>query len=121
MKSYNIIMPLLIPGPKSPGNDVDIFLEPLIDEVKQLWDVRVKTYDSYRKETFDMHAALMWTIHDFSAYANLSGWSTKGNLVCPNCHKDTCSYKLLHGHKWYYMGHRRFLDIDHKWRLNRNS
>ena len=67
-----------------------------------------------------MRAALIWIINDFPAYANLSGWRTKGNLACPNCPKDTCSNKLWHGCKWCYMGHRRFLDIDDKWRLNRN-
>ena len=36
MKQSNIILSLLIPGKHSPGNDIDVFLEPLIDELKQL-------------------------------------------------------------------------------------
>jgi hypothetical protein len=32
------IMSMLIPRPKSPGNDIDMYLQPLIDELKQLWE-----------------------------------------------------------------------------------
>ena len=34
MKSPFFIMSLLIPGPKSPGNEIDVYLQPLIDELK---------------------------------------------------------------------------------------
>ena len=33
----NCFMSLLIPGPKSPGKGFDVFLEPLIEELLQLW------------------------------------------------------------------------------------
>ena len=29
---------LLIPGPKQPGNDIDVYLEALVNEVKLTWD-----------------------------------------------------------------------------------
>ncbi|XP_021741321.1 uncharacterized protein LOC110707602 [Chenopodium quinoa] len=119
MKRDNMMLSLLIPGPKSPGNDIDVFLQPLIDELKELWESGVQTFDAHSKETFNMRAVLMWTISDFPAYANLSGWSTKGAKACPNCHKDTNSEWLKHGHKWCYMCHRVFLEPDHKWRLNK--
>lgn len=32
---------------------------------------------------FKLHAALLWIISDFPAYANLSRWSTKGEKACP--------------------------------------
>ena len=51
----------------------------------------------------------------------MSGWSTKRFLTCPNCHKDTCSKRLPHGKKWCYIGHHRFLELDHKWRFNQTS
>ncbi|KAH0685856.1 hypothetical protein KY285_016411 [Solanum tuberosum] len=69
MKFEYSILPLLIPGPRSPGNDIDIYLQPLIDELKLLWDSRVETYDASRNQTFQMRVALMWTINDFPAYA----------------------------------------------------
>ncbi|WMV13399.1 hypothetical protein MTR67_006784 [Solanum verrucosum] len=77
MKFEYCILSLLIPGPRSPGNDIDIYLQPLIDELKLLWDSRIETYDASRNQTFQMRAALMWTIDDVPAYVMLSGWSTK--------------------------------------------
>ncbi|KAG8389720.1 hypothetical protein BUALT_Bualt01G0008100 [Buddleja alternifolia] len=62
-------------GPKSPGKSLDGYLQPLIDELKTLWDVGVETYDASRKQNFQMKATLMWTISDFPAYRMLSGWS----------------------------------------------
>ncbi|KAH1073116.1 hypothetical protein J1N35_025444, partial [Gossypium stocksii] len=49
--------------------------------------------------------ALLWTINDFLAYANLSGWSTKGHYACPCCTAQTCSKWLYNGKKFSYMGH----------------
>ncbi|XP_043687637.1 uncharacterized protein LOC122638852 [Telopea speciosissima] len=121
MKAPNMILTLLIPGPKQPGNDIDINLQPLIDELKTLWDIGVETYDAYKKETFKLRACLLWTINDFLAYGNLSGWSTKGALACPCCNKYTVSHWLKYGRKHCYLGHRRFLPPDHKFRTDRRS
>ncbi|KAG8481745.1 hypothetical protein CXB51_026629 [Gossypium anomalum] len=86
---------------------------PLIEELKQLWS-GVETYDVLRKENFNLRAALLWTINDFPAYANLSGWSTKGRYACPCCAAQTCSKWLYNGKKFSYMGHRR-------WRRSRDE
>jgi hypothetical protein len=68
------------------------------------------------KETFQLHAALLWTIHDFPVYGSLSGWSTKGSLACPVCNKNTTFKILKYGHKTCYIGHRRWLPHSHIWR-----
>lgn len=70
------MMSLIIPDPKQPINDIDVYLQPLVDELKELWDDGLESYDASRNETFHMHAALLGTINDFQAYAVLSGWST---------------------------------------------
>ncbi|XP_042980097.1 uncharacterized protein LOC122310279 [Carya illinoinensis] len=116
MKDQFFMTSLLIPGPKSPGNDIDVYLQPLVDELVELWEHGVPTYDASTKATFTLDAALMWTIHDFPAYGNLSGWSTKGKLACPSCNANTESNWLKFGRKQCYMGHRRFLPPDHIWR-----
>jgi len=36
MKDPYFIMSTLIPGPKALGNDIDVYLQPLIDELKEL-------------------------------------------------------------------------------------
>ena len=38
MKDPYFMMTLLIPGPRSPGNELDVYLQPLIVELKELWD-----------------------------------------------------------------------------------
>ncbi|XP_042964767.1 uncharacterized protein LOC122298991 [Carya illinoinensis] len=72
-------------------------------------------------DIFRLHASLLWTINDFPAYANLSGWSTKGKLACPVCTVDTDSTWLAYGHKYCYMGHRRWLAPKHPWRKNKRA
>ena len=109
MKDPYMLLSLLIPGAKAPGNEIDVYLRPLVDDLKELWHEGVITYDASTQQTFKLHASLLWTINDFPAYANLSGWSTKGRLVCPVCNKDTVSRWLKFGKKMCYMGHRRFL------------
>ncbi|XP_042976258.1 uncharacterized protein LOC122304968 [Carya illinoinensis] len=116
MKDPYTMLSLLIPGPKSPGNDIDVFLRPLIDELKELWEEGVRTYDAYSGQNFTLHAALLWTINDFPAYANLSRWSTKGKMACPYCTSDTNSQWLVYGRKHCYMGHQRWLPVGHTWR-----
>ncbi|XP_028074698.1 uncharacterized protein LOC114277071 [Camellia sinensis] len=121
MKRSSFILSLLIPGPSSPSNDIDVYMQPLVEELKELWDVGVQTYDISSKENFQMHIALMWTINDFPAYGDLSGWNTKGALACPSSNYETHSRWLKHGGKYCFMGHRRFLDKDHRFRKDRAS
>ncbi|XP_042959909.1 uncharacterized protein LOC122294953 [Carya illinoinensis] len=116
MKDPYLILSLLIPGPKASGNDIDVYLQPLVNDLKELWEDGIDTYDASKRENFQLHAALLWTINDFPAYANLSGWSTKGKMACPLCREDTDSKWLKHGRKHCYMGHRRFLPSTHAWR-----
>ena len=46
MKEPYLFMSLLIPCQKGPGNDIDVFLRPLIDELKELWEKGAETYDA---------------------------------------------------------------------------
>ena len=59
MKQTFFMLSLLIPGPTAPGNDIDIYLQPLIDELNDLWDVGVETYDASTKQIFCMHATIL--------------------------------------------------------------
>ncbi|CAK8538606.1 unnamed protein product [Lathyrus sativus] len=118
MKAEYSMLSLLIPGPLSPGNNIDVYLQPLIEELKVLWDLGVETYDASLSQTFQMRAALLWTISDFLGYAMLSGWSTKGKLACPCCNYNTNSIYLNYSKKVCYMDHRVFLPENHKYRSN---
>ncbi|PHU11680.1 26S protease regulatory subunit 7 [Capsicum chinense] len=65
-----MMMSLLILGPQVPGKDIDIYLHPLIDELKELWSNGVEIFDTSTEESFKMHAAVLWTISDFPAYVD---------------------------------------------------
>ncbi|XP_039134228.1 uncharacterized protein LOC120271620 [Dioscorea cayenensis subsp. rotundata] len=119
MKQSSFLLSMIIPGDKGPGNDIDIYLQPLIKELKQLW-VGVQTYDASVRKNFHLRAALLWTINDFPAYANLSGWSTKGKFACPCCAAQTCSRWLSNGQKFCFMGHRRWLEHHHPYRFQKH-
>ncbi|XP_066341736.1 uncharacterized protein [Miscanthus floridulus] len=109
----NCIMALLIPGPKSPGKDFDVFLEPLIEDLLKLWE-GVRTYDALTGLKFDLCAAVLWCIHDYPALGVLLGRITKGYYACIYCNRDPLSRSLRK--KICYIGHRRYLPKTHKWR-----
>ena len=92
MKRSSFMLSLLIPGPTSLGNDIDMYLQPLVEEMKELWDVEVETFDVSSKKSFQIYAALLWNINDFPAYDDISGWSTKCALACPLCNYDNQSH-----------------------------
>ncbi|GJX01490.1 hypothetical protein Tco_0185403 [Tanacetum coccineum] len=115
IKESSFMLTLLIPGPKSPGKDIDVYLRPLIDDLKVLWALKgVETIDIATGQKFNMRAMVLWTINDFPARSSLSGWSGQGYKACPTCNKDTPSVRVLG--KTAYVGHRRFLKKPHKWR-----
>ncbi|XP_058202686.1 uncharacterized protein LOC131317134 [Rhododendron vialii] len=116
-----MMLSLLISGPAQPGNDIDVFLAPLIDDLKILWKVGVEAYDAYRKQHFTLRAVLLWTINDFPALGNLSGCITKGYYACPICSEGTDSQRLKRGRKNIYAGHRKFLPRYHPYRRQKKA
>ena len=80
MKNPYTMLNMIIPRKIAPRTDIDVYLQPLISEIKLLWDIGVKTYD-------------------FPAYGNLSGCSVKGCLACRVCNKGTRSQYLPHQKK----------------------
>ncbi|GJZ34253.1 putative transposase-associated domain-containing protein [Tanacetum coccineum] len=117
MKQQSFILSAIIQGEKGPGNDIDVYLQPLIQELNLLWK-GVDAYDAFSKERFKLRASLLWTVNNFPAYANLSGWSTKGRVACPTCANLTRSIWLKHGKKFCYMGHQEyFFDLPY-WEFN---
>ncbi|KAL3520098.1 hypothetical protein ACH5RR_018247 [Cinchona calisaya] len=121
MKQCFLFLSMLIDGPKGPGNKIDVYLQPLIEELKELFSIGLQTYDASTGEMFSLKAALLWTISDFPAYAMLSGWSTRVGKACPGCAGDTKSCWMKHGRKFFYIGHRRFLHKSDRMRKDKIS
>ncbi|XP_021775400.1 uncharacterized protein LOC110739246 [Chenopodium quinoa] len=121
MKPEYLMLALLIPGPSSPGNDLDIYLQPLMKDLKDLWEFGLETYDASSNQRFHMHVALMTTVSDFPAYAMLSGWSTKGYLACLECHYELDSEWLPYSSKNVYRANRIYLPPFHPWRRDKRN
>ncbi|TYK01403.1 uncharacterized protein E5676_scaffold29G00990 [Cucumis melo var. makuwa] len=65
------------------------------------------------RSVLQLYATLLWTINDFSAYDDLSGWSTKGYQACPICMSDRSSFGIRG--RISFMGYRRYLPENHVW------
>lgn len=50
MRREYIFLSLLISGPKSPGKSLYVYLKPLIDELKILWEDGVNTFDACKRK-----------------------------------------------------------------------
>ncbi|XP_017223512.2 uncharacterized protein LOC108199985 [Daucus carota subsp. sativus] len=117
MKRKFMMLTILVSGPHEPGNNLDIYLQPMIDDLKKLWeDGEPNVYDAFSKSYFTLKAILMWTVNDFPAYGNLSGCVNKGYFCCPICGDDTVAKYLGHSRKMSYQGHRRYLGKFHPYR-----
>ena len=121
MKDPYMFLTIIVPGPKNPKQKLDVYLQPLIAELLDLWK-GVRTYDVSKEQNFLMRAALLWTISDFPAYGMLSGWSTSGKKACPYCLDNTKAFSLSNGRKvsWFDC-HRQFLPEGHHFRRNKND
>nr|CAD40286.2 OSJNBb0062H02.9 [Oryza sativa Japonica Group]CAH66338.1 OSIGBa0097I24.6 [Oryza sativa] len=90
MKRKYIMMPIIIQGPKQPGNDIDVFLRPLVEDLKLLWKKEgVPVWDEDKQEEFNLRALLFVTINDWPALSNLSGQSNKGYKAYTHCMDET--------------------------------
>ncbi len=76
------MMPIIIQGPKQPGNDIDLYLRSLVDlylrllvdDLKVMWRKEgVPVWDEDKHEKFNLRALLFVTINDWPALSNLSG------------------------------------------------
>ena len=123
-KKHFIMLSLIIPGKKSvTGENFDVYLQPLVEELQILWGTGVQTEDASMyngSRRFNMKAILLWTMHDFPAYGIVAGCVTKGYKGCPICGSNTISRRSLSLRKNVYDDqHRCFLPVDHPWRAAR--
>jgi hypothetical protein len=112
-----MMLTILVSGPKQPDDCIDVYLRPLVDDLKILWKPGVpEIWDEYKREEFTMHGMLFTIINDNLAQRNLSSQSKRKGAACPNCFEDTCAIWLRHSKKYVFMGHRHFLGKKHPYR-----
>jgi len=120
LRQEYIFLSLVLPGPKHPGKKLNILMQPLVDELQDLW-VGVNSWDASVKKEFTLRVAYLWSVHDFMAYGDFAGWSTHGRLSCPYGY-GCKGFTLRNGHKacWFDC-HRKFLPVDHEFRQQANA
>jgi hypothetical protein len=92
---------------------VYIFLCLLMKELKEIWQ-EVDAYETHLKCRFNLHAAYLWSIHDYLAYDKFVGWCVHGRFNCPICIDDSDAFKLENDKKvTFFDCHRRFLPLSH--------
>ena len=121
MKHKFLMMSLLILGPRQPRNDIDVYLTPIIKDLKIMWKEGVKVFDAYCQKLFTLRAILLWTTNNFPAYDNLSGYSVKGHKACLICAEDIFFVQLRHGRKTIYHSIQRFLLMSYSCRMPRKA
>ena len=107
---------MMIVGSRQPGNNIDVYLTPLIEDLRKLWVEGVDVFDGNVQQTFRLHAMIFSTINDFLAYGNFSRYSVKGHHACPICEKNMTYIQLKHGKKTIYTRHKTFLKPYHPYR-----
>lgn len=94
---------------------MDVYLAPVIDELKILWE-GIEIQDVSRRtghKALNLRAILMWTMHDFPGYGECSGLATSGYYACPLCGPEINARYSRSLKKMVYEGHKRFLPNDH--------
>ena len=67
MNTPYMFLTVIAPGPNNSKQNIGIYLQPLIKELKMFWKNGILTYDMYTSQKFCLRAALM-SISDFREY-----------------------------------------------------
>ena len=51
--------------PSYPGKDFHTFMQPVYDELNELFDTGMSTYDATRDDRFQLYAAISHTMSDY--------------------------------------------------------
>jgi len=101
-QKFFFFLSTIILGSNSLGQNINVCLWPLIDELKYLWSSKTSVYDVSRKYNFLTKTTLMWTINNFSSYEMVSGWSTHVKLACPYCMENNKIFTLINDGETFF-------------------
>ena len=117
-KKFFISLVVLIPSPNSPtSNNIDVFLQPLVRDLLKLW-TRIPAINMCKPEgerRFTLRAMLIWIVNDYPTFGLLSEQQIHGYKGCP----QTCAKHAVLLKKMIYLGARRYLHADHRFRRAR--
>jgi hypothetical protein len=98
------MLSILVQGPKQAGIDIDVFLEPLMEDIANLWNEGVRMWDQYQQEYFMLKEIIFVCIYDAPGGFTVSG-QTKEKSGCPVCLDGTASVYLPSYRKLVFMRH----------------
>ena len=75
MKNEHLMLALIVPGRRQ-VNNMDVCLQPMVDELNELWD-GINVYEVSRpiaeKRSFTLHGICAYTTHDYPDLGVFSG------------------------------------------------
>ena len=122
MQRKHIFLTLIVPGPNYPGKNMSVYMQPLMDDLKEAWVNGVNTYDAAKKENFQMYVWYQYSLHDLPAFALFVAWCVHGRFPCPQCKAALKFHWLPAGGKYSCFDlHRQFLPMDHPFRKDKKN
>ena len=117
-KCFFVIPVILIPGKHSlNGGNINVYMKPVIDQLKQLWWPGVLANDHNippeLTRRFKLRGCLMWTINDWPGFGLISGMVHVGYAGCPPCGPAVTSRYSRELHKCLYTDSWRWLRSRH--------
>ena len=100
LKKENVILVGVLPGPKEPdGHQINNYLRPLVDEMKDLWSTGFKFKSSNKdgeEKDYMCYCAILCLASDIPAARKLSGFLSHSAIHgCHRCEKTFHKRKLL--------------------------
>jgi hypothetical protein len=114
-KRKYLMLSILIQCSKQAGTNIDVFLEPLMEDMTKLWNEDVCMWDQYQQDYFTLYAIIFVCIQDAPEGFTLSGQTKGKSGACPVCVDEIASVYLPSSRKLVYMRHRWFLPRKHKY------
>ncbi|XP_012857535.1 PREDICTED: uncharacterized protein LOC105976822 [Erythranthe guttata] len=101
MQRSNMMMSLLISGPKGPKNGIDVYLQPLIDELNELWGSGITTFDAYTKHKKEGRVEGLWRAFKVT-------WKLPENEATKKWFNETANCRWKDAKTYYgWLDHRR--------------
>ena len=101
------MLTILIQGPKQPDIDIDVLIEPLMEDMQKLCEDGVRMWEKYIHKHFTLRTIIFVAINDYPALFALTG-QVKGKTACVVCLDGISSVYLKGPMKTVFMRHRRF-------------
>jgi hypothetical protein len=87
-KQKYLLLTTLVSDPKQADNDIDVCLEPLMEDIQKLWEYGVTIWDEYNKQHFNLKDIIFYIINDNPTRLSLTR-QVKGKIGCVICVDQT--------------------------------